>query len=187
MQETTVHAAISGEVDTSATTEIHASPLKTALMGLGCVGFVIAGCYLATSTVGTGPYPPVALNIVGYASILFFGLCGIIWLKRALATRGPVIALSPQGLTDHRVSHDIIPWPAVHSLSTWKHSGQSILVIGLKPGEEQKLRLTAIARMTRKANTALGADGLSIVATGSKVSFDRLMELASAYLARYGN
>jgi hypothetical protein len=107
----------------------------------------------------------------------FFGLCTLIALYRLLFVRGPVITISSQGICDRRVAADVIPWSSIHKLSTWEHSGQRALVLNVDPAVERTLRLSTMAKYTRSANRALGADGLCLTAQGLKISYDELWKL----------
>lgn len=173
-------------IDTDATRAIAASPLKLALLaGLG-LGFCVIGWLMTQASESSRRYSPEMLHILGWVTLVFFGACTMIALWRLLTQRGPVITLSPQGLQDVRVSADVVPWTAIETLYTWQHSGQKVMVVGLKAGEEQKLRLTTIARLSRGANAKLGADGLAVTAQGTKIGHDDLMAAAIAYAQRYG-
>ena len=116
----------------------------------------------------------------------FFGPVTALLLWRLMTQRGTVITLSPDGLCDIRVSPDVVPWTAIKSLATWQHSGQKVLIVALMPGEEEKLKLTTLARMTRSANSKLGADGLAVTAHGTKIAHEDLLASALAYAGRYG-
>ncbi len=169
------------QIDTNATLEITAAPFKLIMLVLGALAFVVAGYFMTLATEDTQRHSAALVRLIGYAAVGFFGLCGFIGIWRLLTQRGPVITLSPMGFRDIRVSHDAVPWPAIASIGTWTHSGQRIMVLSLKPGEEEKLRLTTIARMSRGANARLGADGLAIAAQGTKINHDRLIEATAAY------
>lgn len=173
-------------IDTGNTMEIGASPIKMVLMALGGLAFVVGGFYMSQASTGTSRHSVESVHFWGYASMAFFGAITALTVWRLVTQRGTVITLSPEGFRDIRVSADIVPWQAVASLKTWQSSGQNIMVIELHPGEEAKLKLTAIARMSRGANTKLGADGLSVAAQGTKIGHEALMEATIAYAERYG-
>lgn len=174
-------------IDTSQALEIAYSPLKLVLAAMGCAGFVIAGFWMIGLDAVKGRYSIETAHLVGYLSILFFGAILLLVVWRLITRKGAVLTLSPEGLRDMRVSHDVIPWPAIARISTWQSHGQRIMVLGLHPGEEAKLRLTRLARVTRGANAKLGADGLSIAAQGTAIKHDDLMAATIAYAQRYGN
>jgi hypothetical protein len=173
-------------IDTRATLEIVSAPLKMAGLAALSAAFVVGGWFMSQATVSTSRHSAETVVFWGWAAMIFFGLCLAITLWRLLTQRGPIITLSPAGIRDVRVTHDIVPWPAVANIATWQHSGQNVMVVGLHPGEEAKLRLTTIARMSRRANATLGADGLAITAQGTKISHDALMAAAIAYARAHG-
>lgn len=174
------------EIDTTATRDIAASPGRLLMLALGSLAFVVGGWYMIEATSGTTRYSREMIALVGYASMAFFGFCLAIAIQRLLTQRGTVITISPDGLRDVRVSPDLIPWAAIQSLSTWQMQGQQVMVVAMKPGEEEKLTLTRIARMSRGANARLGADGLAVTAQGTKIGHDELMATTIAYAQRYG-
>ncbi len=116
-----------------------------------------------------------------FAAAAFFGLGTIILLWRLFAASGPILTIGPHGIRHVRVAAEFIPWAAIESIRTWTYDGQRILVLKVYPGLEEKLSLTKIARFTRSANKALGADGLCIAATDLKISYDHLLECVVAY------
>lgn len=174
-----------GTIDTTLTREIAASPVRLAMMALASTAFVVGGWFMAQATASTTRHSADLINIIGYAAMAVFGLFLVIALHRLITQRGTVITISPAGLTDIRVASDIVPWHAIASLATWENQGQRIMVVSLKPGEEEKLSLTRMARMTRGANARLGADGLAVAAQGTKISHDELMSIAIAYARHY--
>jgi hypothetical protein len=169
------------EIDTEKTLEIAASPVKLLLMAFGGLIFVIAGYFMTQATVDTTRASAEVVRVIGYVSIAFFGPVTALIVWRLLTQRGTVITLSPAGLRDVRVSPDIVPWPTIANISTWQHSGQSVMIVALLPGEEAKLRLTLIARLSRRANAKLGADGLAVAAQGTKIGHDALMAATIRY------
>ena len=82
---------------------------------------------------------------------------------------------------------ELVPWSAVTEMYTWEYSGQKVLVLSLDPEVEKRLTLSRFARWSRGANTALGADGLSITAQGLTMPYDEMFEAAQAYWAAAGS
>jgi hypothetical protein len=132
------------------------------------------------------PSMPFAKRVVGYFGVGFFGLCTCVALWRLLGASGPVITISPQGIWDRRVAAEPIPWSTVAGISTWQLRRQKVMVLAMKPGAEERLDLTRMARWTRGANRALGADGLCISAIGTKIDHDTLVRISRDYLERKG-
>ena len=163
--------------DTSRTLAIESSHRKLLV-------FVVIGVLMTAASLAVAMrLPGIALLyiIVGYFGAAFFGLCTCVGVWRLLTSRGPVITISPEGIRDTRVSVEVIPWSAVSGISTWEYSGQKAMVVALKPGVEEGLGLTSIARWTRDANRALGADGLCVTASGLKIDYDTLLQTSMDY------
>ncbi len=164
--------------DTSRTLQIAGSPGK--LIGLVAIGVVMTAASVAVAIVpemGAG----LVGTVVGWVGAVFFGLCTIVALGRLLRAREPVLTISPQGIRDTRIAEDVIPWTAITKISTWGAFNQKAMVLAVDPATEAKLHLTAMARSTRGANRALGADGLCIVAAGLKIDFPSLLETSVDY------
>ncbi|MBX9926021.1 MAG: hypothetical protein K2Y05_06660 [Hyphomicrobiaceae bacterium] len=174
-------------VDTNGTIRFQASPWKLALLVGGSAAFVAIGVFMVAAQTESSRHSVEVIHVVGYLSIVFFGACGAVGLWRMLTGIGrPVLTLSPAGLRDIRVSDDTIPWSSVERIFEWSYSGSRIMIVCLHPGEEAKLPLTTIARMSRRANAGLGADGLAINASDLTIKHDDLMATTIAYAQRYG-
>lgn len=167
------HNAMSG-ADPSKVVEIPGSPLKLAMLLVLGIGMTAAGGWVAIAAGIVGA-------IVGVVAVVFFGACTVIIFLRLLSGTGTVVTLSPHGIRDVRLSDDTVPWSAVQNIGTWSMQGQSFVVLGLDPAIEQTLKLKAMVRWTRSANSHLGADGLSVGAQGLKLGFDELVDLIEAY------
>jgi hypothetical protein len=161
------------------TINIEGSPARLLLLtGLGVIMTALS------AVIGLDLVPDMGADAVTWAisvfGAFFFGFCTLIALWRLLFVRGPVITISPEGIRDRRVAADVIPWSAIRRISTWEHSGQRVLVLNVDPAVERTLRLSMIAKYTRGANRALGADGLAVTAQGLKISYDELWKLVEA-------
>lgn len=166
--------------DTSRTLEIEPSLWEMA--GLAILGVFMTIVPLAFALHWVEPKTPEpGIETPAFAAASFFAICTVVIVWRLFSVSGPVVTISPQGIRDTRVTAELIPWAAITGIGTWTYSGQQILVLKVSPETEQKLLLTRIARLSRSANKAVGADGLCITATGLKISYDRLHERVIAY------
>lgn len=171
------------ETDTSRTIEIEGSPTKLVILiacGVAMTGVSVALLFIPDYR------DDWFVWLIGYFGAVFFGLGTLIATVRFLRARAPVVILSPAGIRDTRVSADTIPWRAIRNISTWSFQGQSVMVLAVDPTVERGLRLTIIARWTRKANAALGADGLCVSAAGLKIDYPSLLATAQAYARAHG-
>lgn len=166
--------------DTTKTLDIEGSPLKLTLLGL--LGIVMtAGCLAIVLGYIPSPGPSSWKWWAVLFGVPFFGACTLIGFWRALVTRGPVVSLSPEGLTDRRIAPVPIPWRAVRGISTWTYKRQNVMVLDVDPAVEARLPLSRMVRLTRSANKRLGADGLCVTASGLKLTYAELLEAATDY------
>jgi hypothetical protein len=169
--------------DTSRTVEIEGSPAKLAIL-------LVCGVVMTAVSVALLFIPDYRddwfVRSIGYFGAGFFTLCTLIAVVRLWRARAPVVTISPQGIRDTRVAADTIPWRAIGRISTWSYQGQSAMVLAVDPAVERGLKLTTIARWTRKANAALGADGLCVSASGLKIDYATLLATAQAYARQHG-
>jgi hypothetical protein len=164
-------------IDTTRTIEIRLSPWRMiGVMAVG-LGFVLLSLFItpAHGTIGL---------VIGGFGVAFFGFIALVAAWRLLALRGPIVTVSPRGIQDVRVTGAIVPWSAIRSVSTWSAYNQPAIVLGVDPAYERALELTALARLTRPLNAAIGADGLCIASQGLKMGHEALLETITAYWQR---
>lgn len=150
------------------TLEIGVSPAQTVRLTL--LSVLMTAASAALLLVDDEP----VLTVVGAVGALFFGWCGVVWVRRALTHRGAVVTVSAEGFRDVRVARETVPWSDVLDIGTWSSSGQDVMVLRVPDEVWDRLTLTAIARSSRRANRALGADGLAITAQGLRIRYDEL-------------
>ena len=172
---------------TGTSTTHHFRGSRGKLFGLAVlgIGMTLLGAVLAFPDVAGLDLNPLH-QVAGWAALIFFGACTVAIIGRFLRAGESVVRISPAGIVDIRVAPDTIAWPRIHSISTWSYGSQRMLVLGIDPELEERLRLTPMVRWTRPANRMLGADGLIINAAGLNVSHDALAAIVTAYHAAYG-
>ncbi len=169
-------------IDTTRALEFHGSRGK--LLGLLLLGIGMTA--LSLWVVLADLAPPSSLGqLAGYVGVLFFGAATAIAAYRLVTAARVVLTIAPEGIRDIRVAQAFIPWKSIHGLSTWSMQGQNVLVLAVDPETEKNLPLTRIARWSRGANRALGADGLCVSAAGLGVSYGHLLALAAEYRAAH--
>jgi hypothetical protein len=150
------------------------------------IGLIAAGMLLTALSAGIAFHilPDLRASLyqqlISYVGVVFFALCTVILGWRLLTVRGAVVTVTPEGIRDTRVAAELIPWEAIARISTWQYRGQKVLVLAVDPAVERGLTLTRAARWSRKANRALGADGLCIVVTGLNIGYDKLLQTCMA-------
>jgi len=166
-------------IDTTRTIEIKQSPWEMLKMLAIGVGFVATSYFIYYQ----GSVLYIAIGIFG---IVFFGALTLFVLWRLLTLIGPVVTVSPAGVRDTRVAADMVPWSAITGVSTWSAYNQPAIILAVRPEVEKRLRLSVMARMTRRANASLGADGLAIASQGLGMGHDALLDTLTAYWHRAG-
>src|SRR5262249_17750429 len=133
--------------------EFRTSPGRSLAAVTGSVGFALIGAAMAFG-VFDGIKPWSQGWIAGWASLIFFTLCGAVWLKQALM-RGPILTIGPRGVRDTRLSRDWIPWAAITAASETSIRGTHLLMLCIDPAFEATMSLTRVARWTKPMNAAL--------------------------------
>jgi len=164
-------------IDTTRTIEIRLSPWRAIGTIAVSVAFVLISLFITPAHGFIG-------EVIGWFGVAFFGFIALVATWRLLALRGPIVTVSPRGVRDRRVTGEIVPWSAIRSISTWSAYNQPAIVLGVDPAYERALKLTALARLTRPLNTAVGADGLCIASQGLKMGHETLLETINAYWQR---
>ena len=163
------------------TLEIKGSSSKLIGLGLLGIGLVALSAFVFQmgwrSTVASQTNYFSRLGILGISSlaVAFFGWTTWIAFSRFFSAGSTVITLNRQGLHDTRVSERPVPWESIGNVGVWEMSGQKIIVVSVPPNIEASVGLSRITKWTRSANKGLGADGLSISATGLEMKHDELL------------
>ena len=166
-------------IDTTRTIEIKQSPWEMLKMLAIGIGFVATSIFIAYQ----GNIFYLAIGIFG---IVFFGALTLFVLWRLVTQIGPVVTVSPKGVRDKRVAAEVIPWSGITDISTWSAYNQPAIILAVRPEVEKRLRLSLMTRLTRRANTSLGADGLAIASQGLGMKHDELVDTLTAYWHRAG-
>jgi hypothetical protein len=127
----------------------------------------------------------VQLVIGGYAGLILFGAaaCKTGWML--LTARGPVLVISRYGIRDLRLSREFISWDFVLSVSPYEIRQRKFVMLRVTPAMEKLLVTSALRKIVRAMNSALGANGLVISPTGPAVAPDRLLDLCDRYYAAH--
>ena len=163
------------------TLEIKGSSSK--MLGLGFMGIGMAALCGAVANVSYGSdvktafdhYGRIGIMGVGIFGVLFFGWAAWITFSQFLSAGKPLIVLNRQGILDVRLSERPIAWEAIRDVGVWEAYRQKVIVLSVPPEVEAAIGVSAMTRWARGANRSLGADGLSISATGLEMKHDNLL------------
>lgn len=166
------------------------SKSKMALLLLGACGFVALGLWMLQLGPEDARSMRVSLTFVraiGLASVVFFGLCGLVGLKKMFETQ-PGLVLNSTGLIDNSsgVSAGLVPWTDVAGFGIFQGHNTRTLVIQVFDTDKYANRGNVIQRALKKANVRLCGSPVAISSNALKIDFDELLRLCGDYLARYG-
>jgi len=154
---------------------------RIALLALGSVAFVAAGLWMG-GVFGPPPsssrYPPEFVFVIGWTSVVFFGLCGVLWVKRLFDGREQ-LRIGPAGIRSARWSDQTIPWSEIADVTTWSYRSQKAIVLHLR--DKTRFPARGMAAMFAGVNRNLTGGDITISLTGT----DRRVEDALASIDRF--
>jgi hypothetical protein len=166
--------------DVNHTIEIPISKGKLALLLAGAILFVAAGVWFIkepeTFTRTSFKPSPVLITTIGYASVIFFGICAIFIFRKLFDTKAGII-LDDKGIHDNSsgVSAGFIPWSDITNISTIEVSRQKLIMIEVSNPDDYINRQTNfIAKKAAAINHKMYGSPISITATSLKYGFDDL-------------
>lgn len=150
----------------------------------GAALFVVLGCWM----VGAFGDPPTSrrygtsfIAMIGWVSILFFGACTVVGLRR-LMDKNPQLRISAAGIYWKPWSQATIPWSEIADVSTWKFKRQKSIILKLRnPG---RFPSETLLGKVAGANRALTGGDIAISMTGLDRSFDQAMAAIHAFWRR---
>ncbi len=160
--------------------EIALSKKKIFLMLLGALAFVAVGLWfvIAPPKISNSYWGnPTKIAIVGYASIVFFGLCAFVLIKK-LPDNKPGLVIDEKGLTDNSsgVSAGQILWSDIVDISVIEiHRQKLILLQVTNPQDYIDKQTSGFKRKMMQLNYKMYGTPLIITSNELKISFDELL------------
>ena len=167
------------------TIEIPLSKFKIIVMLLAALVFVALGCWFIIDPPiieNTFWGDPITLKVVGYALVLFFGLCVILMIRK-LPGNKPGLIIDHQGLVDYSsaISAGPILWSDIEKFSAIEMHQQKLIMVYVKEPTAVISRQTCIIkRKIMQLNYDMYGTPVSITTNGLKISFDALFNLLTA-------
>ena len=152
--------------------KIYKSKWKNLRLFFGSSFFVSAGFYFITEN-SSGFFK----IIIGWASILFFGLGICVSLYNLIDWR-PQIIINEIGIRDRTIIKDFINWNAIQN-AYLVDTGVKFICITLKPGVDIKKSQTKFSRKLSSINKSMGFQELNINLSSIKIDEKRLTEFIS--------
>lgn len=164
--------------------EIPLSKTKIVLMLIGALTFVVIGLWfiIAPPQIENSYWGnPTKIAIAGYASIIFFGLCAVI-LIRKLPDNKPGLIIDDTGLTDNSsgLSAGHILWTDIENISVLEVHKQRLLMLEVSNPQDYIDRQNSLFKRKGMAlNYRMYGTPLSITANGLKIPFQELLALVT--------
>ncbi|MGZ5255260.1 MAG: STM3941 family protein [Flavitalea sp.] len=122
---------------------------------------------------------PTRLMIIGYASILFFGICTIALAKKLPDTK-PGLIIDNKYLFDNSSALSVgeIPWEDIEHISVMEVQKQKMLMVEVRNPEEYIDRQpNFLKRKAMTMNYRMYGTPISITTNGLKIPFPELLDL----------
>ncbi len=162
--------------------EIPLSKSKIILMLIGALAFVATGLWFVIAppkieNVYWGN--PTKIAIAGYGSIIFFGLCAFVFIRK-LPDNKPGLIIDSTGLIDNSsgLSAGHILWTDIENISVLEIHKQKLLMLKVKnPQDYINRQNNLFRRKGMELNYKMYGTPLSITANGLKIPFQELLAL----------
>ena len=178
-------------MDSNDETIIGLSKKKIALLLLGASAFVAIGIWMfsrddASIRSGRGMNDPMLVHALGLVAIVFFGIAGLVALKKLFDTK-PALILNKSGIVDNAsaVAAGFIPWSEVVGARIVDVQKQKMLVIDVRDPEKYLARGNLVKQTLNKANYKMVGSPVSISANVLAIDFSELTSLFDQYQRNY--
>lgn len=153
----------------------YSSRWRIAVYGLGAIAFVAIGLWM----VGAFGFPPVWRHtpaavtfLVGWSSVIFFGLCSVVCVKRLFNNREQ-LRIGLTGVRSALWSDQTISWSEIADVTTWSFRRQTAIILHLRDAKRFPRR--GVGAMLASANRMLTGGDVSITLTGTDRGFEEAM------------
>ena len=167
--------------------EIPISKSKITLLLVAALIFVGLGLWFVIAPPRSGNAfwnNQTKVTIIGYASIIFFGICAVYSIYK-LSDNKPGLIIDHLGILDNSSGMPAGPilWSDIEDISVIELYRQKLLMIKVKNPEDYINRQTGLLkRKSMLLNNKLYGAPVSLSANGLKISFDELLHLITTNL-----
>lgn len=162
----------------------HPSRWRIALLILGAFAFVVLGLWML-GAFGLPPtserHSPSFMLALGWSSVVFFGLCGLAWIRRLFDGREQ-LRIGPAGVQSARWSEETIPWSEITDVTIWSYKRQKTIVLHLR--DRARFPGRGIAALLAGASRSMTGGDISISLTGTNRSFADALASIERFRAR---
>ena len=130
---------------------------------------------------------PLFVHSIGMVSIVFFGLCGVIGVKK-LFDKKPGLILSANGIVDNSsgVSAGFIPWSEIVGFDIFEVQRQKMLIVKVTHPERYVEVGGSMRRTLNRVNFKMCGSPIAITPNSLQIGFKELFGVCDAYFAKYG-
>jgi len=170
---------------------IELSKSKVILMILGSFGFVAAGYWLfSMDAAAMKDLPiddPLFVHGVGIASMVFFGMTGIVGIRKLFDKR-PGLVLNSTGIIDNSsgLAAGFIPWSEIIGAEIYEVRRQKMLMIKVRNPEEFIQRGNILQRAMVKMGSKMSGSPIAITSNTLQINFAELLSTFEQYHRKYG-
>lgn len=147
--------------------EIKSSRWQYMVLLIASLGFVATGVFLLTTA---------APAVVGWAAIVFFGACSLVFVWAMVESR-PRLIISDEGVFDRTLGIGLIPWQDIQGAYVKSVLGNDFICLSLTRPEKYLGQLGSAKRSMVSANEALGFTPFSLNLSGLDVDTSQVFEL----------
>lgn len=165
---------------------IPVSKTKMIIVIIGCFAFVILCALMLKYDMSSNRYNPFLIKIAAIAGIIFFGIGGIVLLKKMFGTKRELI-VDGEGIHDNFNGIGLIKWKEISGMSVYEVASTKMLLIYLHNAEafiESKVGSGIKAKLMRSNNKMYGTP-ISISSVTLKYKFNDLKELIAEFYEKY--
>ena len=167
---------------------IYTSKFKLLTILLLSLGFVVLGVWMLYMSRFETAITLFLLRIIGLASIVFFGLCGLYPAIKLFDTQ-PRLVLDSVGIIDRSsaVSVGRIPWQDIRKIDITQVERQKFLTFYVIEPQRYVQRGNFLQRQMNALNYKLYGSPIQISSASLKISFGELNNLVLEYHHRYAS
>lgn len=148
---------------------------RIALLALAAAAFVALGLWMG-GAFGSSPvsrrYPPIEIFAIGWVSVLFFGLCGAVAMRKLFET-SEQLRIGTAGVRSAAWSDQTIPWSEISDVTTWRYNRQKAIILHLR--DPARFPRSGLGSRFSGVNRKLTGGDVAISLIGTDRSFNEAM------------
>ncbi len=159
---------------------------RIALLLLGTWAFVALGLWMLGAfgpPPTSGRHSPGFVLVIGWSAVVFFGFCGVMWIRRFFDGREQ-LRIGPAGLRTVQWSEQTIPWSEIADVTIWSYKRQKAIILHLR--DRSRFPGRGVAAVLSGANRSMTGGDISISLTGTNRTFADALSSIERFRAQGG-